>query len=116
MVRPAGGGPCYHPPPMQAKEPKSVQAMTDAERRALISRRPVQDAATAMEIGGDTPVRRTVRAGGRLLAWLGLAAVFVVLFFRFTASWRVALIVVGLMGVYMLIIGRMVEGRTDRLD
>ncbi|MDB5327794.1 MAG: hypothetical protein JWM57_3363 [Phycisphaerales bacterium] len=101
---------------MEAKDPKSIHAMTDAERQVLMSRRPAPEAKAAMEIGGDTAFRRVIRAGGRLLAILAVLAIFVALFFRFTASWRVALIVVGLMGAYMLVIGRMVEGRADRLD
>lgn len=101
---------------MEAPEPKSIHQMTDAERATLMSRRPVPDASRAIEIGGHSPLKRLARTSGRLLLWLGVIAVFVTLFVRFTASLRVALIVVGLMGLYMLVIGRMVEGRADRLD
>lgn len=112
--------PCYDPPAMEAKDPKkdpkSVHAMTDAERTAMMSRRRVPEARLDIEIGGDSAFRRAVRTGGRLLAIAAVLAIFVALFFRFTDSFRVALIVVGLMGAYMLVIGRMVEGRADRSD
>ena len=101
---------------MEAKDPKSIHAMTDAERQAMMSRRRLPEAKAAIEIGGDSVFRRAVRTGGKLLAMAAVLAIFVALFFRFTASFRVALIVVGVMGAYMLVIGRMVEGRADRLD
>lgn len=89
--------------------------MSPAERRALLQRR-VPVAGPGIDIGGEAVGRRVARAAARLLAVAALAGVFVATFYRFTSSWRVATIVVALMAAWMLVVGRVVEGRADRID
>lgn len=101
---------------MEIPPPKPFAELTAAERRQLLRRRIQTTRGSAMEIGGQSAARRLARIGGRVLALLAVAGLFVVLFFRFTASWRVALIVVTVMLAYMLVVGRLVEGKAERLD
>ena len=97
-------------------QPKSVRVMSAEERRSLLRRRTAAEGERSIEIGVESPGRRLVRVAGRLIVLGLLAAVFVATFYRFTASWRVAALVVGAMGGYMLLIGRMVEGRAGRIE
>ena len=90
--------------------------MSDAERRELLRRRDTATAGEAMEIGGGVAGRRFVRGVTVGLVIAAIAAAFVTAFYAFTASWRVAVIVVGLMLGYMAVIGRVVEGRADRIE
>ena len=69
-----------------------------------------------MKIGGHGIGGRVRRVGSRVLAAVGIAAAFVAAFFQFTGSVRIAVMVVGLMLLYMIAVGRMVEGRADRLE
>jgi hypothetical protein len=101
---------------MEPPEGKSVHAMTNDERRELLRRREAHGGEGAMEIGGPAAGRRVIRWLGVSLMTLATAAVFVVAFYHFTASWRVAALVVGAMLAYMIAVGRMVEGRADRID
>ena len=95
---------------------KPVREMSDAERRALLKRRDPATTGGAMDIGGGASGGRVIRGVTITLATAAIAAAFVLAFYSFTASWRVAVVVVGLMLGYMAVIGRMVEGRADRIE
>ncbi len=80
--------------------------------RRLARQRPISEA--DLQIGSSGVARRIWRLIGWAMLFAAVASLFVVLFYHFTNNLRVALIVVGAMGVYMFFASRLAEGRFDR--
>ena len=81
-----------------------------------LSRRTATSALPPLEIAGPSASSRLLGPLVRWMAIMALFAVAVVAFRQLSASWRVAMVVVGCMAAYMTAVGRMVEGRADRID
>ena len=76
-----------------------------------------QEDEIGMEIAGGEPSRGWIKWGiVFLLAILLVGGLLVLVFYQFVASWWVAVLVVGLMLLYMMILARTAQGSTDRRD
>lgn len=94
--------------------PQTIAEMTPAQQRLLLSRRAMPAAEAFVEIGGpNTIARRFMRMLGWSLLLLGVAAGFVLAFWKFTNSLRIALVIVAGMLIYMYAASKLAEGKLD---
>jgi hypothetical protein len=81
--------------------------------RSRLREKPVEDT-PGMEITGGGRSRQWVRTLAYLILFAAVGSLFVLAFYRFTNSLRVAIVVVAGMIGYMVLMGKMAEGRFDR--
>jgi hypothetical protein len=98
-------------------DPLPVQEIDFAHYRRLMKKRDMPaDPDAYMEIGGGGRMRAIWRYAAWAIIVLAVAALFTVLFYQFTNSLRVALIVVTAMLAYMFLAARLAEGKLDLND
>lgn len=91
--------------------------MSPREQRALLTRRTAPREGEFIEIGGaNTFMRQAVRMLGWGLLVLAVAGAFVLMFWKFTHSLRIAMVIVAGMLIYMYAASRLVEDKLDRRE
>jgi hypothetical protein len=104
------------PSPVGERLPPSVDAADRVEVRSFEHYRRLaraQKEGEFLEISEPGHLRRVWRMLAWLLAIGGTAALFTVLFYYFTNSFRIALIIVFGMLLYMFLAAKLAEGRFD---
>ena len=101
-------------------ESRSIAEMSPDELRAMLTRRTVESSDAPgdfVELGGGGSVaKRLLRTFGWSILILLVAGTFVIAFYQFTNSLRVALVVVAGMMTYMYAASRLAEGRLDERE
>jgi len=82
--------------------------------RSLMRQQKLDEAADFVEIGGSGAMKKVWRGLAWTMLLVAVVSLFTVLFYQFTNSLRVALVVVAGMLLYMFGAAKLAEGRFDR--